>query len=69
MIDGVPKVSKSAPEWIPVKPGSAELNYLEISSPTKFDMKSSSDFGQRSFWDGLGFIENENYHLNIRDEL
>lgn len=56
--------------WQPVTPGSQDLNYMEISSPTKAQMKSSSDFGQRSFWDTLGFIENEKYHqMFIKDEL
>nr|QLI62123.1 carboxylesterase 11 [Streltzoviella insularis] len=66
---GVPKLTNDGPEWLQVKPGSQELNYLEISSPSNFQMKSSSDFGQRSFWDSLGFIENENYQTHIRDEL
>ncbi|KAI8437096.1 hypothetical protein MSG28_010452 [Choristoneura fumiferana] len=54
--------------WTPVTPGSNELNYLEIASPSRLEMKTSSDFGQRSFWNSLGFIENENYR-HIRDEL
>ncbi|XP_063383716.1 carboxylic ester hydrolase-like [Cydia fagiglandana] len=66
---GIPKVSNTAPAWTPVTPGSQELNYLEIASPNNFLMKTSTDFGQRSFWDSLGFIENERYHVNIRDEL
>ncbi|XP_060803244.1 carboxylic ester hydrolase [Amyelois transitella] len=66
---GVAKLSNGAPEWRPVKPGSPELDYMEISSPTTFEMKTSSDFGQRSFWDSLGFIENDRYQSHIRDEL
>ncbi|CAG9786917.1 unnamed protein product [Diatraea saccharalis] len=64
---GVPKFSNAA--WLQVSPGSPELNYLEISSPTKAEMKSSSDFGHKSFWDSLGFIEKENYQPYIKDEL
>lgn len=50
-------------------PGATELDYLEIAGPNKIEMKSSSDFGQTSFWDSLGFIENENFHVSIKDEL
>ncbi|XP_059052234.1 carboxylic ester hydrolase-like [Achroia grisella] len=66
---GTPKPTNSAPAWLPLTPGSPELNYLEISSPNTFQMKSSSDFGQRSFWDNLGFLENDKYQVYIRDEL
>nr|7MP4_A Chain A, Carboxylesterase-24 [Epiphyas postvittana]7MP4_B Chain B, Carboxylesterase-24 [Epiphyas postvittana]7MP4_C Chain C, Carboxylesterase-24 [Epiphyas postvittana]7MP4_D Chain D, Carboxylesterase-24 [Epiphyas postvittana]7MP4_E Chain E, Carboxylesterase-24 [Epiphyas postvittana]7MP4_F Chain F, Carboxylesterase-24 [Epiphyas postvittana]7MP4_G Chain G, Carboxylesterase-24 [Epiphyas postvittana]7MP4_H Chain H, Carboxylesterase-24 [Epiphyas postvittana] len=65
---GNPKLTNEAPVWTPVTPGSAELSYLEIASPSRMEMKSSSDFGHRSFWDSLGFVENENYR-HIRDEL
>ncbi|XP_073956589.1 carboxylic ester hydrolase-like [Choristoneura fumiferana] len=65
---GNPKLTNEAPAWTPVTPGSNELNYLEIASPSRLEMKTSSDFGQRSFWNSLGFIENENYR-HIRDEL
>ncbi|GBP05396.1 Venom carboxylesterase-6 [Eumeta japonica] len=56
-------------QWTPVTPGSQEINYLEIYGPKQAKMASSSDFGQRSFWDSLGFIENENYNPHIKDEL
>ncbi|XP_053609853.2 carboxylic ester hydrolase [Plodia interpunctella] len=65
---GVPKLP-NAPEWTPVRPGAPELDYMEISSPTTFEMKASSDFGQKSFWDSLGFLEIDRYQHHIRDEL
>ncbi|KAJ2949302.1 hypothetical protein O0L34_g6254 [Tuta absoluta] len=64
---GVPKIGNAA--WKPVTAGSPELEYLEISAPGQAEMRSSSDFGQRSFWDSLGFIENERYNAYIKDEL
>ncbi|CAH0398195.1 unnamed protein product [Chilo suppressalis] len=64
---GVPKFGNAA--WSQVTAGSPELNYLEISSPSRADMKTSSDFGHKSFWDSLGFIENENYQPYLKDEL
>ncbi|XP_026327749.1 venom carboxylesterase-6-like [Hyposmocoma kahamanoa] len=65
---GTPKLSNEGP-WLPVVPGSPEINYLEISSPSSMHMKTSSDFGQRSFWDSLGFMEYEKYPGYTRDEL
>ncbi|XP_072949548.1 carboxylic ester hydrolase-like [Epargyreus clarus] len=65
---GVPKLP-NIPQWDPIKPGSPELNYANIAGPNKVQMKASSDFGHRSFWDSLGFIENENFNIKIRDEL
>ncbi|KAL0838587.1 hypothetical protein ABMA28_016679 [Loxostege sticticalis] len=64
---GVPKFPQG-PTWQPVTPGAPELNYLEISSPDKMEMKASSDFGHRAFWDSLGFLENENCQVPIRNE-
>ncbi|XP_050556454.1 venom carboxylesterase-6 [Spodoptera frugiperda] len=66
---GTPKLTNSAPVWEPVKPNSPELNYLDILSPTHMEMKASSDFGQKAFWDSLGLNENENYREYLRDEL
>ncbi|CAK1551294.1 unnamed protein product [Leptosia nina] len=65
---GTPKIP-NGPQWLEVKPNSAELNYMEIDASNKIEMMTSSDFGHRAFWDSLGFIENENYHLNVKDEL
>ncbi|CAH0715313.1 unnamed protein product, partial [Brenthis ino] len=67
MTVGVPRLP-NAPEWQQVKPGK-EINYLEIAGPNNIEMKTSEDFGQKSFWDSLGFIENENYMVHVRDEL
>ncbi|KAL0882901.1 hypothetical protein ABMA27_016410 [Loxostege sticticalis] len=64
---GVPKFPQG-PTWQPVTPGAPELNYLEISSPDKMEMKASSDFGHRAFWDSLGFLENENCQVPVRNE-
>ncbi|XP_026738628.1 venom carboxylesterase-6-like [Trichoplusia ni] len=66
---GTPKLTNDGPEWLPVTPGAAELNYLDITSPTKMEMKTSADFGQKAFWDSLGLNENENYREYARDEL
>ncbi|XP_075977879.1 venom carboxylesterase-6-like [Anticarsia gemmatalis] len=66
---GTPKVTNDGTAWPPVKPGAAELTYLDILSPTKTELKSTTDFGQKTFWDKLGFNENENYHPHLRDEL
>ncbi|XP_014360335.2 venom carboxylesterase-6 [Papilio machaon] len=65
---GVPTIT-NGPHWQTVVPGSQELNYLEIATPTDITMKTSSDFGNRSFWDNLGFVENQNYNIYIKDEL
>lgn len=65
----MPKFGKNSPKWTPVKAGAPELDYLDISSPTKVEMKSTTDFGQKSFWDSLGFLENENFRQNFKDEL
>ncbi|VVC90840.1 unnamed protein product [Leptidea sinapis] len=56
-------------KWLQVKPDSPDLDYLEIDGPNKIEMRSSDDFGYKRFWDSLGFIENENYHANVKDEL
>nr|UUH60601.1 carboxylesterase [Ectropis obliqua] len=66
---GIPNLNNSGPEWTPVRPGSSELHYLDILSPTKSEMKVTADFGQRTFWDRLGFIENERYQVYLKDEL
>nr|AII21987.1 odorant degrading enzyme CXE13 [Sesamia inferens] len=66
---GIPKLINDGPAWDPVKPGAPELHYLDILSPTSMEMNSSTDFGQRSFWDSLGFNENENYQTYLKDEL
>ncbi|XP_052741316.1 venom carboxylesterase-6 [Bicyclus anynana] len=65
---GVPKLPNS-PTWSQVKPGQPELDYIEIAGPKNIEMKSSTDFGKKLFWDSLGFTENENYSKNARDEL
>ncbi|XP_034832484.1 venom carboxylesterase-6-like [Maniola hyperantus] len=65
---GVPKL-RNGPEWLTVKPGQPELDYLEIAGPKNMKMKSSADFGHKAFWDSLGFNENENYRVNKKDEL
>ncbi|XP_072949547.1 carboxylic ester hydrolase-like [Epargyreus clarus] len=64
---GVPKLPNS--QWTPVQPGAPDVNYLEIAGPNNIQMKASSDFGQQTFWDSLGFVENEHYNVLIRDEL
>lgn len=51
---GTPKLNNDGPIWYPLKPETPELDYLEILSPNKSEMKSSTDFGQKSFWDKLG---------------
>ncbi|XP_052753166.1 venom carboxylesterase-6-like [Galleria mellonella] len=58
---GVPNLTDEG-KWLPVDVGSTELNYLEISSPQDIETKNSSDFGHKSFWDSLGFVENEQYN-------
>ncbi|XP_041979587.1 venom carboxylesterase-6-like [Aricia agestis] len=65
---GVPKLPGAA-EWQQVDPAAPELRYLEIAGADSIQMKSSADFGQKTFWDSLGFIENENFNVKIRDEL
>ncbi|XP_061383712.1 venom carboxylesterase-6-like [Danaus plexippus] len=65
---GIPQLPNSQ-EWTKVQPGSKDLNYLEIESPSSMKMKSCSDFGHKTFWDSLGFIEDQNFNINIRDEL
>uniref|UniRef100_S4PYG7 Carboxylic ester hydrolase n=1 Tax=Pararge aegeria TaxID=116150 RepID=S4PYG7_9NEOP len=65
---GIPKI-RNSPDWLKVKPGQPELDFLEIAGPKNMQMKSSADFGQKQFWDSLGFNENENYRIYTRDEL
>nr|AAX58712.1 pheromone-degrading enzyme 2 [Antheraea polyphemus] len=66
---GTPVMAGSDIEWLPVTSGDSEINYLEIFSPNSTEMKSSSDFGRRSFWDNLGIIENKNYNATLIAEL
>ncbi|XP_026330567.1 venom carboxylesterase-6-like, partial [Hyposmocoma kahamanoa] len=65
---GRPKLGDDG-EWLAIAPGSSEISYLEVLSPNNTSMKTSSDFGLRSFWDSLDLIENEKYPDHIRDEL
>ncbi|XP_068633730.1 carboxylic ester hydrolase-like [Battus philenor] len=65
---GTPTIP-NGPQWQTIVPGSPELNYMEIVSPNEIFMNTSSDFGKRNFWNGLGFIENENYNIYVKDEL
>ncbi|CAH2207639.1 jg22667, partial [Pararge aegeria aegeria] len=64
---GVPKLP-NAPKWLKVKPDQTELSYMEIAGPRDMTMKSSADFGNKTFWSSLGFNENENYN-GIYDEF
>ncbi|XP_049873481.1 venom carboxylesterase-6-like [Pectinophora gossypiella] len=63
--DSTPILSPEAPEWLPLVPGQPALNYMEISSPTSYLMKSNEDFGHRAFWDSLGFNEDQNYKKEL----
>ncbi|KAI5635797.1 carboxylesterase family domain-containing protein [Phthorimaea operculella] len=62
---GVPMLPKEAPDWTPLTPGQPALNFMEISSPRDFQMKTSTDLGNRAFWDSLGLNENQNYRNNL----
>ncbi|KAL7286277.1 hypothetical protein TKK_0019453 [Trichogramma kaykai] len=54
---GEPNVS---PSWTKMDPSKKlGMNYLHIAMPESLEMKFSDDFGQRSFWDSLGFDENK----------
>ncbi|XP_039753211.1 venom carboxylesterase-6-like [Pararge aegeria] len=64
---GVPKLP-NAPKWMKVKPGQEELSYMEIAGPSDIKMKSSADFGKKTFWDSLGFNEDDDFN-GIYDEF
>ncbi|XP_023954292.2 venom carboxylesterase-6 [Bicyclus anynana] len=63
---GVPKL-RNKTAWTQVKPGQAKLDYLEIAGPKNIKMKSSANFGNKMFWDSLGFTENENYNSDAKE--
>ncbi|XP_034832499.1 venom carboxylesterase-6-like [Maniola hyperantus] len=63
---GVPELPGCS-EWSKVVPGQAGLNYLEIAGPRNTEMNCTANFGNKAFWDSLGFNENENYRGNRRD--
>ncbi|CAF4933399.1 unnamed protein product [Pieris macdunnoughi] len=53
---GVPTVDNS--QWNPVTPG-PEINLLDILAPDNMKMSHYANFGNKTFWDSLGFNENE----------
>ncbi|XP_034832188.1 venom carboxylesterase-6-like [Maniola hyperantus] len=65
-INGVPELP-GCPEWSTVVPGKPGLDYLEIAGPMNLKMKCTANFGNKDFWDSLGFNENENYRGNRRN--
>ncbi|XP_043528092.1 venom carboxylesterase-6-like [Frieseomelitta varia] len=65
----VPNVGDS--QWSRLNPNEKSLNYLHIAGPDKIQMDSSTNFGQKDFWNSIKFNENR---LNtasdtLREEL
>ncbi|XP_050428947.1 venom carboxylesterase-6-like [Adelges cooleyi] len=62
---GKPSTGDSSIEWDPL---SKDLNettvpYLKIASPKNIYMEYGEEMGRKSFWDSLGFNENEQYNF------
>lgn len=57
-------------EWPKLDPSKNELHYLHIASPTKINMDSNVNLGEKKFWNSIKFKENVLTTLkNKREEL
>ncbi|XP_072763917.1 juvenile hormone esterase [Anoplolepis gracilipes] len=54
--DGIAKMANV--NWLKVDPSKKELNYLHIAGPTKINMESNDNLGQKEFWNSIKFKEN-----------
>ncbi|KAK9297785.1 hypothetical protein QLX08_008630 [Tetragonisca angustula] len=65
----VPNVRDS--QWSRLNPNEKSLHYLHIAEPDKIQMDSSTNFGQKDFWNSIKFNENRlNTASNtLREEL
>ncbi|GAB1859690.1 Carboxylic ester hydrolase [Camponotus japonicus] len=45
-------------EWSKLDPSKKELHYLHIASPTKINMDSNANLGEKKFWNSIKFNEN-----------
>ncbi|KAL6428890.1 hypothetical protein ACFW04_008014 [Cataglyphis niger] len=54
--DGIAKIDNV--EWPKLDPSKKELHYLHIASPTKINMDSNANFGEKEFWNSIKFNEN-----------
>lgn len=63
-----PKVKKI--NWKPVsKDLKKEIDYLHIKSPEDILMTKAQELGHRTFWESLGFNENDKLLVNVHEEL
>ncbi|XP_014477484.1 PREDICTED: venom carboxylesterase-6-like [Dinoponera quadriceps] len=58
--NGIPKVP--GVKWPRLDPTKKELNYLHIESPTKINMDSCANLGEKEFWNSINFNENKLRH-------
>ena len=58
-------------QWSRLNPNEKSLHYLHIAEPDKIQMDSSTNFGQKDFWNSIKFNENRlNTASNtLREEL
>ena len=45
-------------EWPKLDPSKKELHYLHIASPSKINMESNANLGEKEFWNSIKFKEN-----------
>ncbi|GAB1859689.1 Carboxylic ester hydrolase [Camponotus japonicus] len=51
-------VNMAGVEWPKLDPSKKELHYLHIASPTKINMDSNANLGEKEFWNSIKFKEN-----------
>ncbi|KOC63849.1 Venom carboxylesterase-6 [Habropoda laboriosa] len=55
--DGVPNVGGA--KWPRLNPSDKPLHYLRIAGPDKIHMESTTNFGEKDFWNSINFNENK----------
>lgn len=62
----IPSTGISTVNWTPVSknPNTSVVSLLKINSAVDVHVDEDKQLGRISFWDSLGFNENENYSLN-----
>ncbi|EFN71637.1 Esterase FE4 [Camponotus floridanus] len=62
-------VNMAGVEWPKLDPSKKELHYLHIASPTKINMDSNANLGEKEFWNSIKFKENVLTSKNRKEEL
>ncbi|CAL7947466.1 unnamed protein product [Xylocopa violacea] len=67
--NGVPNVANA--QWPRLNPDEKQLHYLHITGPEKISMASTTDFGNKNFWNSINFNENvlNTSSSTVREEL